>query len=152
MYRKTILLVACIVALIIAFNIPLSQTAAGQAAPYTQEAYGNINRVLKEYPAPTPGVNVAPIDKHKASLEYFREVFYRAGYDWDATIRAVADDVKNNSGRIPTRGENVATMVIVLMSYMKSHCEYDQVDCLALFDSSTSDAVKWLWRNTRFKP
>ncbi len=40
-------------------------------------------------------------------------------------------------------------LVVVLMSLMKSHCEYDRVNCLDLFDFETSEAVKWLWENAK---
>jgi len=164
MYWKSKSIIVSMLALLVGLNISPKLSAAGQAAPYTQEAYNRIGKVVKEYPAQTPSVTAAPIDRHRASTEYFREVFKRAGYDWDATIRAVANDLKNKTNKIPlvqpepdeepssTNRENVATMVIVLMSYMKSHCEYDHVNCLGLFDSQTSEAVKWLWGNTGFRP
>ena len=160
MYWRLKSIVVSMLSLIVGLNISPNISAAGQAAPYTQEAYNSIGKVLKEYPAPAPSVTAPPLARHRASTEYFREVFKRAGYDWDATIRAVANDLKNKTNKIPlvrqnpdeepssTNRENVAMMVIVLMSYMKSHCKYDHVICLDLFDSQTSEAIKWLWGST----
>jgi len=139
-------------ALIVGLTSPTNMSAAGQAAPYTEEAMKHLEKVFKEFQPQKPSDNVSPAEKHKASVEHFREAFKRAGYSWDATIRVVAHDLKNKSNRIPTDGQNVAAMVIVLMSYMKSHCEYDHVNCLDLFDSETSAAIKWLWENTKFTP
>ena len=166
MYWKSKSIVVSMLLLIVGLNISPNISAAGQAAPYTEEAYNSIGKVLKEYPAPeqSSSVTVAPIDRHRASTEYKREVFKRAGYDWDATIRAVVHDLKNKTNKIPLvernpdeetssrSRENVASMVLVLMSYMKSHCEYDHVNCLDLFDSETAEAIKWLWGDTGFRP
>ena len=142
----------CAIILIIGLHGPTKISAAGQAAPYTEEAMKKLEKAFKEIEAQKPSNNVAPLEKHKTSVEHFREAFNRAGYSWDATIRLVAHDLKNKSNKLPTSGENIVTMVVVIMSYMKSHCEYDRVDCLKLFDPDTSEAIKWLWENTRFTP
>jgi len=72
-------------------------------------------------------------------------------YDWDATIRAVSDDFRNKSNRMP-KGVNIASLVVLSMSIMKSNCEFHHINCFDIFDSETADSIKWLWGNTDVMP
>lgn len=141
-------LVAAIMGLIFSADI----CKAGEAAPYTKDAYIKIEKAHKDYIPPRPSNSATPLEKQKVAIERFREIFRLAGYDFDATIQKVADDAKNNPDRIPRGSENVATMVVVLMSFVKSHCEDERINCLDIFDYQTSESIKWLWGHTGFKP
>ena len=130
----------------------VNEIYAGEAAPYTKEAYEKLEEAQKIYKPSYPGKDSTLAEKQKASINMFRDLFKQAGFDFDATIRQIAKDLENKTVTIPKNGQNVITMIIVLLSYVKSHCEYEKVDCLSFFDPKTSEAVQWLWKNTGFKP
>ncbi|MBA3037607.1 MAG: hypothetical protein FP814_14085 [Desulfobacterium sp.] len=152
MNQRTKSIIAYLVATMMSVIFSANICKAGQAAPYTKDAYVKIEQAHKDCKLPSSNGSATPLEKQKASIKSFREIFAFAGYDFDATIRKIAYDLKNNPESIPRDSENVATMVLVLMSYMKSQCEYEHLDCLDLFDSQTSESIKWLWGNTGFKP
>ena len=145
-------IIVYLIAALISLMFSADTCKAGEAAPYTKDAYVRIEKAVKDYKPPRPSDSATPIEKQKAAIEMFLEIFRLAGYDFDATIRKVAHDVKNNPDKVPRDSENVATMIVILMSYIKSHCEYEHVNCLECFDYQTSESIKWLWGNTEFKP
>jgi hypothetical protein len=131
--------------------ITANVSLAGKAAPYTKEAYFKIEEAGNNYKL-NSSQQLNPAERELAGINAYRNIFKIAGYDFDATIQKVSLDLKERNAHVPRGGDNVATMIIVIMSFTKSHCEYEQVNCLAFFDSKTSKAVKWLWENTEFSP
>ena len=152
MNRQIKYIIVHLVAAIIGLMFSADICKSAEAAPYTKDAYVRIEKAVKDLKPPRPSDSATPLEKQKAAVERFREVFRLAGYDFDATLRKVAHDIKNNPDRIPRGSENVATMVVVLMSFIKSHCEDERVNCLDFFDYQTSELIKWLWGNAGFKP
>jgi hypothetical protein len=118
---------------------------AGEAAPHTKDAYVSLERAFSGLKPPTLREGASAIEKERARIGMFREVFRLAGYDFDATIRKVAHDLKDNPGVIPRNSESVATMIVFIMSAMKSDCEHQKSNCLALFDYETSESIRLLW-------
>ena len=152
MNRQIKYIIVHLVAAMITLMFSADICKAGEPAPYTRDAYVRIEKAFKDHQPPKPSDSATPIEKQKAAIERFREIFRLAGYDFDATIRKVAHDVKNNPDKIPRDSENVAAMIVVLMSFIRSHCEYEHLNCLEFFDSQTTESITWLWGNTGFKP
>ena len=143
---------AILISFLILVLFYLQDTYAAEAVPYTVEAYAKIKEAQKSYKPSRPAKDANPDEKLKAGIDMFRDVYRLAGFDFDMTIRQVAKDLKNGTLKTIPNGENVVTMIIVSLSYVKSHCEYEKVNCLSFFDSKTTEAVQWLWENTGFSP
>lgn len=152
MFKNQKIRFATLISLILSVLIFVQETSAGEAAPYTEEAYAKIKEAQKSYRPSYPAKNAKIQEKLKSGIDKFRDVYRLAGFDFDMTIRQVVKDLKNDNLKDIPDGENVVTMIIVSLSYVRSHCEYEKVNCLPFFDSKTSKDVQWLWENTGFSP
>ncbi len=124
---------------------------AGDAAPYTKDAYERIEKVAKNYIPPKFSNSMTGLEREKASVNQFRKIFELAGYDYDATIRKIAYDLKNDPDgivKILKQGhDNVATMIIWGMGARYSEREYMHYDYLDCYDNQTAEAIKSIWND-----
>lgn len=125
--------------------------AAGKgAAPYTEEALQKINQATNETPMTGPGEGALREDFHRYRVEYFTEVFAKAGYSFPATIDQVVADMKNNPKAIPADRETVYNRIYMLLNIMMAECGADQVDCLPFYPEKTRASIPWFIENSGF--
>ncbi len=126
-----------------------SAARAGMEALYTKEAYDRIATAGRETADPAPAAAMSAKERYRARIEREREAYRRAGYSYDAVIRAVADDLRN--GRIPLSETetDVASRVCLGLNAVRDRAEREGVNCLRFFDRETARAVKYLWEMTR---
>jgi hypothetical protein len=134
--------------LLIAFSC--LEAFCANPAPYTEEAYKTLEAQAK-MGSSVSNANVSKEDHLKKTVEIFRSIYLKAGYNFDDTIIKVADDMRYHPERIPNNPQSVPTMICVGIHMMMSECNYAKVDCLKFFSSDTAEAINWLIRNTEFK-
>jgi len=116
---------------------------SGEAAPYTEEAYQAVERAFKQigelqYPA-----NAALAEKYKALIDYSRNAFAVAGYDYDATLRRILDDVINRRDEIPHHNPpKIFSVHLMGLGMMMEGCYRQAVDCLAFFPRDIATAIR----------
>jgi hypothetical protein len=137
--------------LIILTIIPAVTFAAG-AAPYTDEALQKINRAIKETPKEVPAQVESREEYHKHNVEYFTEVFAKAGYSFTETIDKIVDDMQNSPEAIPADRDTVYDKLFTLLHILMYECDYDKVDCLKFYPAKTRQAILWFRKNSGFSP
>ncbi len=127
-----------------------SEAFSGNPAPYTEEAYNRIDAAAK-VTQPNYDANLPKEIILRKSVDHFRSIYSKAGYNYDDTIVKVIDDMRHHPGRIPNTPYSVPTMIFVGLHLMISECDYAKVDCLKFFSSDTAEAISWLSKNTGIK-
>ncbi len=91
------------VSMLLSFPIVLH---AGDVPPFTKDAGEKIKKIYivsgnkyMESGKEPPDIEKDPITGTKFMIENSRKVYREAGYDYDATICAVADYIKSNMGK-----------------------------------------------------
>ncbi len=128
----------------------VSDAIGGGAAPYTEEAYKKLDAAAA-LQKPEFDPNLSKEERTKKGIDFWRNTFEKAGYNYEATIVKIADDMKNYPDRIPKGKITTFNIVIIGLHFIWSHCNQDKVDCLSFFDPDTAQAVKFLMTNTEFK-
>ena len=126
-----------------------SSAFAGNPAPYTNEAYKKIESLCKNNP-PKESSNLEKEEILRKGVEYWRNIFSEAGYNYDDTIVKVVNDMRNNPGSLPKGPETIFTLIYVGMHLAMSECNYNKVDCLKYYTSDAAESISWLIKNTRF--
>ncbi len=79
---------------------------AGNVPPFTKDAGEKIKKIYvesgnkyRENGKEPPDIEKDPITGTKFMIEHSRNVYREAGYDYDATICAVAEHIKSNMGK-----------------------------------------------------
>ncbi len=124
----------------------------GSAAPYTKEVVEKIYAIQKSIASPKPDKAASQEERTKIWVDYNRNLFQQAGYDYDETINQVVDDMRFHRERIPKSNANdsVFGFIYVTLNMMMSDCKYYKIDCLKYFPPKTAESVKWLSENTSF--
>jgi len=130
-----------------------SDAFSGNPAPYTNEAYQRIDKAAKVMQSNFKyDPNLSKKDSLKKSVDLFRDIYSKAGYNYDDTIVKVIHDMRHNPEQVNNSGPySVPTMIFVGLHFMISECDYAKVDCLKFFSSETAEAISWLSKNTEFK-
>ncbi|MDW7772231.1 MAG: hypothetical protein SCH71_05000 [Desulfobulbaceae bacterium] len=55
----------------------------------------------KLFPRPKVDGNITYIERQRMAINMSRQIYRRAGYDFDTSVRKVANDLKNNKQNIP---------------------------------------------------
>lgn len=123
---------------------------AGKPAPYTEEAYNKIDQASKNIKPPEFGRETPEKEKLRILLDHHRKIFKLAGYDYDATLRKTAEDLKNNPGKVRDRLNeqnkmNVAKMTMLTLAIVREQCELAGINFLDYFDEKTAEAIKTIW-------
>jgi len=92
--------------------------------------------------------NLTKEQRFLKSIELIDLAFKKAGFDYFDTIKKVADDLRNHRDQIPQTEKSRHKLIIVLLAFEKSECDYQKVDCLKLYPPDIQKSVKWLWSNT----
>jgi hypothetical protein len=124
----------------------------GTAAPYTEEAMGKIQTALTNVEQPKYDKRESKEERARRGVDFWREAFQKAGYDYDETIDKVVYDMRYHPERIPKTNadETVFGFIYITLHMMMSDCEYFKINCLQFFPSKTAESVKWLGENTDF--
>ncbi|MEW6416815.1 MAG: hypothetical protein AB1480_01690 [Nitrospirota bacterium] len=137
-----------VLSLLILFSY--SEAFSANPAPYTEEAYKKIEAEAKMNKS-IYDANLSKEENLRKTVELFRSIYSKAGYNYDDTIIKVVDDMRHHPERIPNNPYSVPTMIYVGVHIMMSECNYVNVDCLKFFSSDTAEAIIWLIKNTEFK-
>ena len=129
---------------------PCSEAFSANPAPYTEEAYKVLESQAKKN-RPIHDANVSKEEHLRKTVELFRSIYSKAGYNYDDTIIKVVDDMRHHPERIPNNPHSVPTMICVGIHIMMSECNYVKVDCLKFFSPDTAESISWLITNTEFK-
>lgn len=140
-----------IIILIILTSVP-AMAFANNAAPYTEEALQRINKAITETPKEDPAQAASREEYHKKNVEFFTNVFAKAGYSFNETIDKIVDDMKNSPESIPTDRETVYNKIYTLLHILMYECEYDKIDCLKFYPAKTGESIQWFRKNSGFSP
>ena len=137
--------------IVISLIIP-SVVFSDGAAPYTKEAVDKIYSAQKSIEPPKYDKKESNEERQRRWVEYNRNFFQKAGYNYDDTINAVVNDMRYHPERIPKTNANdsVFGLIYVTLNMMMSDCKYYKMDCLKFFNSKTAESVRWLSENTKF--
>ena len=128
----------------------ITHANAGNAAPYTEEAFERIEAAARRLPPPVVNKH-DPMDVRACTLlEKQREIFAAAGYSYDATVMQVARDVNASNSRIPRDIPTVAGGIVASLKLLLSECERNQADCLRCYPDELAEAVRSMMKGTRF--
>ncbi len=116
-------------------------------APYTKEAYQTVERAEAGIQSKWDA-NLSNEDNSQRYVTFWRNLFVKAGYNYDDTIIKVVDDMRHNPGIIPNDPESVFTMVYVGLHIMFLECKHSKVECFHFFRPDSVESVKWLMINT----
>jgi hypothetical protein len=75
------------------------------AAPYTKEAVDKIYSAQKSIEPPKYDKKESNEERQRRWVEYNRNFFQKAGYNYDDTINAVVNDMRYHPERIPKTNE-----------------------------------------------
>jgi hypothetical protein len=122
----------------------------GEPAPYTEDAYNKIVQASKNIKPPEFGRETPEKEKLRILLEHHRKIFKLAGYDYDATLRKTAEDLKNNPGKVRDRlneknNMNAAKMTMLTLALVREQCDLAGINFLDYFDKKTAEAIKTIW-------
>lgn len=137
--------------LIILTIIP-AVTFANNAAPYTDEALQKINKAIKETQREDPAQAESREVYHKQNVEFFTNVFAKAGYDFHETIDKIVDDMKNRPETIPADRDTIYNKIFTLLHILMYECDYDKIDCLKFYPAKTGESIQWFRKNSGFSP
>lgn len=85
-----------LLSIILLFVVSQDSNAANPA-PYTQKALQRLTSVLKETPAPIPPVGATNEEMAKLYINYYRQLYKKAGYNLDdSVIQLISDNEKEN--------------------------------------------------------
>ena len=145
--RKTVRKeVSCLLVALLFCIAPLSAYSGG-AAPYSKEAADSIEAAGRGIGLPKTGPNTSREELVRKYVEIMRQAFREAGYDYDATMVKIADDLENHEERIPKDNSAlIAGYVVAGLQSMMSACNEAKVDCLQLFPPETSRAVRTIMK------
>ena len=132
------------------FFLGSSSVYSGEAAPYTEEAVRKIDEAGRVLEPNQTQKNVSKEERMREAVELTRKAFRQAGYDYDATLIKVAEDLQHHPERVP-KGYSVVTIIIPMVHLMMSECEYWKMDCMKFFPPDSAEAVRVLFRITDFK-
>jgi len=123
---------------------------AGKPAPYTEDAYNKIDQASKNIKPPEFSRETPEKEKLRILLEHHRKIFKQAGYDYDATLRKTAEDLKNDPGKVRDRLNeqnkmNVAKMTMLTLTLVREQCNLAGINFLDYFDKETAEAIKTIW-------
>jgi ankyrin repeat protein len=130
----------------------------GQPSPYSKAFAETLERTAGTM-APLAIPKEARTEaRYRAVVEHHRELFRKAGYDYDATLRKLRRDLeglrtrgeRNELSELQTGEINAVSFIMLGLQFMESQCRYDRVDCLAFFDPPTAEAIRYLW--TPYEP
>lgn len=136
-------------ALVLLHSVP-ALAMGGDAAPYTDEALQQINKAITETPKVEPGPDSPREEFHKHNVDYFTEVFAKAGYSFSATIDKIVEDMKKDPKVIPTDRETVYNKIFMLLHIMMYECDADKIDCLQYYPPQTRESIQWFLKNSGF--
>jgi hypothetical protein len=123
---------------------------AEKPAPYTEDAYNKIDQASKNIKPPEITRETPEKEKLRILIDHNRKIFKLAGYDYDATLRKTADDLKNNPGKVRDKLNeqnkmNVAKMTMLTLALVREQCELAGINFLEYFDAKTAEAIKTIW-------
>ena len=122
----------------------INPSPSRKVAPYTSEAKNQINKIAKEMTFTPSAKNIPTVKAMSEYVNHTRKVYRKAGYDYDATIRSIANDLKTNIDKIPKQETTLVNEIVVGIGFMKSQAEYEGVDCYEFFDEKTADAIRYI--------
>lgn len=128
-----------------------AKAAEPAAAPYTREAYDRLVRAGADRPPPEPPRGASARSRCQARLAWSRERFRACGYDYDATLRAVARDFRYRLIRIPDDEVNAVAIVFADLERLKAGPLDERSAFPGLLDVKTADAVIYIWANAGAK-
>ena len=141
-----------VLVVVFVFTIIPSVAISGGAAPYTKEAMEKLNAAHKSIEPPKYDKRESKEERKRKLVEYNRNLFQKAGYNYDDTINKVVYDMRYHPESIPKTNadESVFGFIYVTINIMMSDCEYHKIDCLQFFPTKTAESVKWLAEHTDF--
>ncbi len=128
---------------------PPQGDGARMADLYTAETYRKLQKVADETPLPPPRPGMSAEERYRTAIEREREIFRKAGYDYDLVVRTIARDVRTGRIRLSTGTSNVAEAIQGSLVKTREYRLRTGVDCLRFFDAETAEAVKYLWEAKR---
>ena len=75
-----------------------SNVSAANPAPYTKSAGDKLNKATKSIKTPVPSVGATPTEKAKLTLNYMRQIYKKAGYNFDDSVIQFFEDSKKQPG------------------------------------------------------
>jgi flagellar basal body-associated protein FliL len=119
-------------------------------APYTEEAFNNINAAAKQVP-PLPYKDSTYTEERAYNLlEKQREIFMAAGYSYDATLKKVANDLQRSNKQIPEGIVTVAGVIVAGVQIMMSECGHQKIDCLSRYPADLAEAIRTILKTSNF--
>ncbi|MEE9613871.1 MAG: hypothetical protein V3W31_02825, partial [Thermodesulfobacteriota bacterium] len=82
----------------------------GPPAPYSAEAIQQLSIAMDTVSQPIPKPGASDAERLRAATDYFREVYKKAGYDFDASIIQLASDLKVEPGFLLRASETPAIL------------------------------------------
>lgn len=132
--RATLIATVCAAAVV--FIVPAIPAAAAQGpAPCTEDADRKIDAAFKAKPMPP----ASPPDHTRTAIDWLRAVYHDAGYDYDATIRQMVQDL--GDVRIPDSTEFVYGPNLWMLSALLEQCAEEGIACRACFPSELAPYV-----------
>ena len=144
--------------LALAFIVLPYLVMAGEAAPFSKEAGARISKAFmeseREFKATFDKDQQSyfashPIEATKVMLQWQRDVYRRVGYDYDATIRAVATRLRNTNNPIEEIGKPylLGTPYQNIIEGLWLITGVGPENYSKNFDSQTLDSVNYLYEN-----
>ena len=122
----------------------------GTAAPYTEDAKQKIVKAMIDTPKKEHKEKLSKEQSHKNLVEYFSNIYEKAGFSFNDTIDKIVDDMKNDPGAIPKDRETVYNEIYMFLLVFMYQCKSDKVDCLQFFPSDTQESIQWFMENNDF--
>ncbi|MCL7489225.1 MAG: hypothetical protein M8357_13750 [Desulfobulbaceae bacterium] len=138
-----------IIGLLLLAALP-SMALGNNAAPYTEDALQKIIDAMNASPKEEYKDIISKEDFHKNLIEYFSDIYAKAGYSLNDTIEQIVDDMKNHPEVIPRDRPSVYDEVYMLLLVLMYECKSDNVDCLQFFPRDTGDSIQWFMENNEF--
>lgn len=122
------------------------QVSAGDPAPFTKEAYRQIEAVGKKRTMERRA-NRSPSETAQGIVAYWRAMFAEAGYDLDETIVQTVDAIRSHRETLPKDPESVFTLTIMCVQQVVTSCKGQPRECLPSFSPAATEAMSWLTQN-----
>jgi hypothetical protein len=127
-----------------------SEAFSANPAPDTEEAVKKIATVAAMI-QPKYDASLSKEESLRKGVEFWRNIFEKAGYNYDDTIIKVVNDMRHHPERLPKGSDTIFSMIYVGVHFILADCKYEKVDCLQFFRSDAAESVEWLMKNTEFK-
>jgi hypothetical protein len=111
------------------------------AAPFTEEAAKKIDAAMARVPLPKQDDRLPLVDRLQLVVGHLRLVYREAGYDLDATIVRLAQEIEARRAFLP---RSFAPKLMWLMMSVIRECVAHDRDCQGLFSPTAGGAIHTL--------